>query len=169
MGRVTLTQKAETEGFGQKKVNYKLRDWLFSRQRYWGEPIPLIHITNEDYANLPRIEKTEDAKMGEASVIARNDPFSVALRRTKAIQVPETLDRHTSLHSARDDGPIESLVIDGKIFSDIYTGITGKLIIDSRLPVTLPEVEKYEPAGDGQSPLATVPDWVNVKLADNLN
>ena len=97
--------------------------------------------------------------MGEASVIARNE----------AIQIPETLDRHTSLHSARDDGPIESLVIDGKIFSDIYTGITGKLIIDSRLPVTLPEVEKYEPAGDGQSPLATVLDWVNVKLADNLN
>ena len=51
----------------------------------------------------------------------------------------------------------------------MYDGITGKLIIDSRLPLTLPEVERYEPAGDGQSPLATVPDWVNVKLADNLN
>ena len=61
------------------------------------------------------------------------------------------------------------MIIGGKSFSRVYDGITGKLIIDSRLPLTLPEVEKYEPAGDGQSPLATVPDWVNVKLADNLN
>jgi len=51
----------------------------------------------------------------------------------------------------------------------VYDGINGKIIIDSRLPLTLPEVEKYEPAGDGLSPLATVPDWVNVRLADNLN
>lgn len=61
MGRVTLTQKAETEGFGHKKVNYKLRDWLFSRQRYWGEPIPLIHIANEDYDVLPRITDMSEA------------------------------------------------------------------------------------------------------------
>jgi len=60
-------------------------------------------------------------------------------------------------------------MIDGVEFSQVYTGITGKIIIDSRLPLTLPEVEKYEPAGDGQSPLATVPDWVNIKLADNLS
>ena len=57
-----LKEKAEKEGFGVKKVNYKLRDWLFSRQRYWGEPIPLIHISYEEYAKLPRIEKIVDAK-----------------------------------------------------------------------------------------------------------
>lgn len=64
---------------------------------------------------------------------------------------------------------MRELIIGGQVFSKIYDGITGKLIIDSRLPLTLPEVEKYEPAGDGQSPLATVPDWVNVKLAENLH
>ena len=60
-------------------------------------------------------------------------------------------------------------MIDGKLFSDIYDGINGKIIIESILPLTLPEVEKYEPAGDGQSPLATVPSFVNVRLADNLS
>ncbi|MBD3218269.1 MAG: leucine--tRNA ligase [candidate division Zixibacteria bacterium] len=38
-----VTQHAENKGFGRKKVNYRLRDWLISRQRYWGAPIPIIH------------------------------------------------------------------------------------------------------------------------------
>jgi leucyl-tRNA synthetase len=38
----------EERGLGQKKVNYKLRDWLFSRQRYWGEPFPILHEVDED-------------------------------------------------------------------------------------------------------------------------
>ena len=46
-------EKAEKEGFGKKVTNYKLRDWIFSRQRYWGEPIPLIHISHEDKISLP--------------------------------------------------------------------------------------------------------------------
>lgn len=39
----TITRLLEEEGAGRRKVNYKLRDWLFSRQRYWGEPIPVLH------------------------------------------------------------------------------------------------------------------------------
>jgi len=38
-----IIEKIEREGLGERAVNYKLRDWLFSRQRYWGEPIPLVH------------------------------------------------------------------------------------------------------------------------------
>lgn len=78
---------------------------------------------------------------------------------------PEFLDASQDQH----DESGEYLVIDGKVFSKVYEGLTGKLLIDSRLPLLLPEVEKYEPSGDGQSPLATVPDWVNVKLASNLS
>lgn len=56
--REKLTAFAEENGFWNKTVNYKLRDWLFSRQRYWGEPIPVVHcegcgIVGEKEENLP--------------------------------------------------------------------------------------------------------------------
>ena len=75
----------EKKGFGRKKVNYKLRDWVFSRQRYWGEPIPLVHCPNCGTVVVP----------------------------------------------------------------------------DEQLPVLLPDVEKYEPTGTGESPLAAIDEWVN--------
>ncbi|MFD1484038.1 leucine--tRNA ligase [Lacticaseibacillus baoqingensis] len=44
------------KGFGEKKVNYKLRDWVFSRQRYWGEPIPVIHWEDGETTLVPEDE-----------------------------------------------------------------------------------------------------------------
>ena len=76
----------EKEDLGKRKTQYKLRDWLFSRQRYWGEPMPIIH--NHD-----------------GSITALNN---------------------------------------------------------SDLPLTLPEVKKYEPSGTGESPLSVITDWVDV-------
>jgi leucyl-tRNA synthetase len=75
----------EEQGFARRHTSYRLRDWIFSRQRYWGEPIPLIHC----------------ATCG-------------------VVPVPE-----------------------------------------DQLPVELPHVEKYQPTGTGESPLAAVLDWVN--------
>lgn len=46
----------EENGVGEKKVNYRLRDWLFSRQRYWGEPIPVIHWENGETTLVPEDE-----------------------------------------------------------------------------------------------------------------
>jgi leucyl-tRNA synthetase len=43
-----ITEWLEQRGLGKRKVNYKLRDWLFSRQRYWGEPFPILHEVDEN-------------------------------------------------------------------------------------------------------------------------
>ncbi len=85
-----ITLWLEQQGLGKKAINYKLRDWIFSRQRYWGEPIPLV------------------------------------------------IDEDGEIHP----------------------------IPESELPLTLPAVESYKPAGTGESPLATVTDWVNTTLPD---
>ncbi len=80
-----LPDKLEKQGICKVTTNYKLRDWVFSRQRYWGEPIPIIHCPH--CGNVP---------------------------------VPE-----------------------------------------DQLPVLLPDVDKYEPTGTGESPLAAIDSWVN--------
>ncbi|MBW8041148.1 MAG: leucine--tRNA ligase [Planctomycetes bacterium] len=85
-----ITNWLVEKGLGQGSVNYKLRDWLFSRQRYWGEPFPILHT---------------------------------------------------------GDG-----------------GLVG--LTEEDLPLELPIVENYKPAGTGESPLANIDNWINVELAD---
>ena len=48
-----IIQRIEDEGVGKAAVNYKLRDWIFTRQRYWGEPIPLIHTKEHGVVGVP--------------------------------------------------------------------------------------------------------------------
>ncbi|MGD8340844.1 MAG: leucine--tRNA ligase, partial [Gammaproteobacteria bacterium] len=77
----------EAEGHGERCVNYKLRDWLFSRQRYWGEPFPLVFVDGE-----------------------------------------------------------------------------ARAVPDRDLPVTLPELEAFEPTGKPEGPLATATEWLATEL-----
>ncbi|NCO31280.1 hypothetical protein GW891_00035 [bacterium] len=63
---------------------------------------------------------------------------------------------------------VRELIINKKVFSKIHDGIYGKIVCDYKLPLELPNVDDFAPSGDGSSPLAKVPDFVNIKLADNL-
>ena len=148
-----LIKYAEEKWFGKKKVNYKLRDWLFSRQRYWGEPIPLIHLDISQIKQLPYISDISEAIDKNIAYILKREPKEW-----------ETVNWAVCHHS----DIIEELVIWWKVFSKIYDGIYGKIVCDYNLPLKLPEIEDFAPAGDGQSPLAKVDSFVNVKLADNL-
>ena len=80
-----ITEYIESKGIGKTKDNFKLRDWVFSRQRYWGEPIPLVYCEKCGWVPLD----------------------------------------------------------------------------ESELPLLLPDLDSYEPAEDGESPLSKMTDWVN--------
>ena len=81
--KATMIDWLEQHGHGERKVNYKLRDWLFSRQRYWGEPFPIVFVDDQ-----------------------------------------------------------------------------AKPVADAELPVRLPDLDRYEPSGTAEGPLANAGDWL---------
>ena len=77
-----MIEWVDEQGLGEKKVNYKLRDWVFSRQRYWGEPIPLVYcddcgwvpIPEEDLPLLlPEVDNYEPTETGESPLANIHD------------------------------------------------------------------------------------------------
>jgi leucyl-tRNA synthetase len=77
--RGDIIEHIVSNGFGTRKINYKLRDWVFSRQRYWGEPIPLIHcakcgvvpVPEKDLPlKLPEVKSYEPTGTGESPLAA---------------------------------------------------------------------------------------------------
>lgn len=78
----TMIEWLEKQGLGKRKVNFKLRDWVFSRQRYWGEPIPLVHCDKCGWVpiperelplELPEIETFEPGENGESPLAKAYD------------------------------------------------------------------------------------------------
>lgn len=92
-----IIERLEKEGTGKKSVNYKLRDWLFSRQRYWGEPFPILHVDGEPKGvpvsdlpvTLPDVEDFQPTQNGEPPL-------------TKAKKWVETIDPETGKKALRE-------------------------------------------------------------------
>ena len=78
---------------GQKKVNYRLREWIFARQRYWGEPIPIVHLDNGDTVALsddqlplllPDLKRLQSVKTGASAAGESPDWVNVEVNGVKA-------------------------------------------------------------------------------------
>ncbi|EHL16827.1 leucyl-tRNA synthetase [Peptoanaerobacter stomatis] len=89
----------EKEGLGHKKVNFKLRDWVFSRQRYWGEPIPIIHCEHCGYVpmdeselplKLPEVDSYEPTDNGESPLSKLTDWVETTCPKCGAKSTRET-------------------------------------------------------------------------------
>ncbi len=85
-----ITEYLEEKGIGQSKTNYKLRDWVFSRQRYWGEPIPIVACEKCGFVPLdeselplmlPEVESYEPTDNGESPLAAMTDWVNVTCPR----------------------------------------------------------------------------------------
>ncbi|EFR31572.1 leucine--tRNA ligase [Eremococcus coleocola] len=88
---LTMIQWLEEKGVGKGKINYRLRDWLFSRQRYWGEPIPVIHwedgtttLVPEDQlpVMLPKTDQIQPSGTGESPLARIEDWVNVVDPKT---------------------------------------------------------------------------------------
>ena len=80
--KVRIKDYLEETGIGHRKVNYKLRDWVFARQRYWGEPIPIVHCEKCGYVPineselplvLPQVDSYEPTDNGESPLSKMSD------------------------------------------------------------------------------------------------
>ncbi|MBN2853939.1 leucine--tRNA ligase [Patescibacteria group bacterium] len=97
--RLKLTTWLEKNNLGSNKINYKIKDWVFSRQRYWGEPIPLIHcekcgvvaVPEEELPlKLPEVESYEPSGTGESPLVAISDWVNTSCPKCKGAAKRET-------------------------------------------------------------------------------
>ena len=97
--KIAITEKLVNMGVGRKKVNYRLREWIFARQRYWGEPIPVIHLEDGrdivlDDSELPLVlPELEDykSKNGEAPLENAIEWKNVEIDGVKGVRETSTM------------------------------------------------------------------------------
>lgn len=90
----------EEKGLGSKKVNYRIREWIFARQRYWGEPIPVIHLEDDRYVALsddqlplllPILDDYKPGKGGMAPLAKADDWVNVEINGIKGQRETSTM------------------------------------------------------------------------------
>ncbi len=95
----TITEWLEEQGKGKATVQYKLRDWLFSRQRYWGEPIPVFHADDRVEAipyddlpvELPEVEEYKPSKSGDPPLANAGTWLEVAIDGKSGLRETNTM------------------------------------------------------------------------------
>lgn len=90
----------QEHGCGEKKVNYRLREWIFARQRYWGEPIPVVHLENGDTIALsdeelplllPEVDDYSPSKTGASPLDKAEDWVNVEINGVKGKRETSTM------------------------------------------------------------------------------
>jgi leucyl-tRNA synthetase len=119
-----ITAELEARGHGKTAVNFKLRDWLFSRQRYWGEPFPILWIDKADLTKLPANSPLRDALPIEPVTCNLEGREVVALpvpERDLPLQLPQV---KSYLPSPTGDSPLSHAVEWLHVWLDLNTGDT---------------------------------------------
>lgn len=146
----------EEKGIGQKTNNYHLRDWIFSRQHYWGEPIPMVYC--EKCAKEGRTWfDTEEAKE-----FIENSKTQKLQNSKQALSFNDQNSKQKGLENL--DLGNSDLIRNSKLEIRNYSSLASELagwfpVPEKDLPIELPKVKKYEPTKTGESPLANLSDW----------
>ena len=98
--KIAITEKLVKMGVGREKTNYRLREWIFARQRYWGEPIPVVHFENGETAVLedselplvlPELDDYKPGKDGSSPLAKSGDWLNVTINGISAKRETSTM------------------------------------------------------------------------------